>query len=149
MNRVRNVLLFLMVIACGVSFWAARRDADQADAGPTLPGPEEAAPPPVAAESIHVAVLNGTGEPGLARRVSRLLPALGCVVVEVGDAPADTFARTMLVNRRLDDERLGWLVRRLAGPVVIAEWDGRRDEDVVLVLGRDHRAKLPPTRGIR
>lgn len=149
MSRVRNLLLFLMVVVSGVSFWAARRNADRVDARTIPVGLDLEAPPPVAAESIHVAVLNGTGEAGLARRVSRQLPALGCVVVEVGDAPADTFARTMLVNRRLDADRLGWLAQRLAGPVVITEWDQRRDEDVVLVLGRDHARKLPQGPGVR
>lgn len=142
MNRVRNVLLFLMVVACGVSFWAARRDVGRSTPAEESLAREEVGTLPTAAESIHIAVLNGTGEPGLARRISRLLPALGCVVVAVGDAPADTFPRTMLVNRRLDDARLDWLVARLDDAEVVTEWDARCDEDVVLVLGQDHRQAL-------
>lgn len=149
MSRVRNVLLFLMVVVSGLSIWAARREADRPGATAERPARDATITPQAGAASIHVAVLNGTGEAGLARRASRRLPAFGCVVVAIGDAPVDTFPRTMLVNRRLDDERLDWLAMRLSGPVVVTEWDDRCDEDVVLVLGRDHESKLPATRGQR
>ncbi len=136
MSRVRNLVLLLLVIVCGLSFWMARRPgADQAR--PTVVERPAVAPPaPVA--TVHLAVLNGTSESGLARRVSRLLPPLGCVVVTVADAPHDTFARSLLVNRRLDPDQARQLARRLADPTLVTEWDARCDEDAVLVLGRDH-----------
>ncbi|MEZ4389335.1 MAG: LytR C-terminal domain-containing protein [Candidatus Krumholzibacteriia bacterium] len=142
MNRARNLILLLLVLVCGASFWLARRS------GPAVadrtPGRSEARTPEptVAAETAHLAVLNGTREPGLARRVSRLLPPLGCVVVTIADAPHDTFSRTLLVNRRLGEEQVRRLAHRLGDPVVLDEWDARCDEDAVLVLGRDHARRL-------
>ena len=67
-----------------------------------------------------------------------MLAQHGCVVVAVADAPHDTFARSLLVNRRLPDAAARVLASRCADPPLITEWDGRRDEDAVLVLGRDH-----------
>ncbi|MBD3221809.1 hypothetical protein GF314_11265 [bacterium] len=141
-SRARNLVLLLIVLVCVASLWFAWRD------GPATPDPP-ASPPgdaataapdrPVAPdETITLAVLNGSGEPGLARRVSRLLPAAGVVVVAVGNAPHDTFSRTLLVDRRLDPARRRQLVHLLADPAVVREWDRRCEEEAVLVLGRDH-----------
>jgi hypothetical protein len=149
LRRVRNLLLLVVLLVCGASFWMARRSGEPVVA-PTVsvvrPQAVDGAAP---LETIHIAVLNGTGEPGLARKVSRVLPPLGCVVVMVADAPHDTFARTMLVNRRMTDDQVRWLARQLANPVVVDEWDPRCDEDVVLVLGRDHDRKLKHLAGPR
>lgn len=86
---------------------------------------------------IHLVVLNGTREPGLAREVSLLLGRAGCVAERVGNAPHRDFARSFLVNRRLSDRQASDLARRLGGIRLIREWDGREGEDAVLVLGAD------------
>jgi hypothetical protein len=140
-KRARNLLLLALLAACLLSFWWTRRDETAAwpGDGPPPATRSSAGSPPA---TVHLAVLNGTGEPGLARRVGRRLTAMGCVVLEVGDAPTDAFDRSLLVNRRLRDDEAAGLARRLGGLPVRREWDPRRPEDAVLLLGRDH-ARLP------
>ena len=86
---------------------------------------------------IHLVVLNGTSEFGLARGVGLLLGRVGCVAERVGNAPHRNFVRTFLVNRRLSDRQAADLARRLGGIRVIREWDGRGGEDAILILGAD------------
>jgi hypothetical protein len=144
-RRWRNPLLLALLLVCAGSWWWAQRepasDRSPAPATPARPRPQA---PGAAAEdpasTVHLAVLNGTGEPGLARRVSRRLGTRGCVVVRVADAPHDTFATTLLVNRRLAGRRAAALARRLGGVRVLREWDARAAEDAVLVLGDDRLA---------
>jgi hypothetical protein len=138
------LLVALLLICAGSWWWAQREPASGRAPAPATP----ATPQPRAhgsadgdpAPSVHLAVLNGTGEPGLARRVSRRLGTRGCVVVRVADAPHDTFATTLLVNRRLAGPRAAALARRLGGVRLLREWDARATEDAVLVLGDDRRA---------
>jgi len=155
MRRWRNPLLLFLLLVCAASWWWARHGPEPATVrapAPTAvvqraPGAATPAIPPPAGPvaNIHLAVFNGTGEPGLARRASRHLADLGCVVVEVADAPHDTFATTLLVNRRLAPDRAGQLAARLGGIRVLREWDGRAAEDAVLILGHDHaRRGLAP-----
>ena len=136
--------LWLVVVAgvCALSFWFGRDFI-----GPTTV-PEQAAPatgtvapldtsnvPPV--EAVHLVVLNGTPEAGLARDFGLLLGRAGCVVERVGNAQHDRFERTQLVNRSLTVERARALGDRLGGLPVLLEFDGRSAVDAVLVLGRD------------
>ncbi len=60
------------------------------------------------------------------------------MVVEMADAPHDTFSRSLLVNRRLGDDQAAQLAARLGGMPVLREWDPRCREDAVIVLGHDH-----------
>ncbi len=140
MRRLRNGLLLGLLAVCALSFWMAHRTS------PPQQAPSAAArvsfPADLPAKAIHLAVLNGTMEPGLARRYSRELPSLGCVVVAVGDAPHDSFAVSLLVNRRLTAAVARDLSARLNGVPLLREWDSRAQEDAVLVLGRDH-LRLP------
>ncbi len=152
MRRWRNPLLLLLLLVCAGSWWWARREP----ALPVAPGSAAGAPEaesPLSAEpvdlgdlaSVHLAVLNGTGEAGLARRVSRHLADLGCVVVRIADAPHDTFATTLLINRRLAMRDARRLASRLGGVRLLREWDDRATEDAMLVIGHDHgRRGLPP-----
>lgn len=141
MSRERNLALFVLLAICAASFWLAGRGGAP---GPTA-GPAAEAPEPFAAaapRNVHLVVLNGTAEPGLARRYSRALPGLGCVVVALGDAPHDTFATSLLINRRLPYAAARQLAARLGGLPLLAEWDDRCAEDAVLVLGHDHARRL-------
>jgi hypothetical protein len=143
MSRLRNLLLLVLLAVCAASFWLARQPAAERAASRLAHGP---APAPVVLErperSVHLAVLNGTREPGLARRLSRDLAYLGCVVVAIDDAPHDSFATSLLVNRRLPAAQVQWLAAALAGVPVVQEWDPRAQEDAVLVLGADHQRLL-------
>jgi hypothetical protein len=75
----------------------------------------------------------------LARRFSRQLPDLGCVVVATADAPHDTFSHSLIVNRRLSDALAAALADRVGIERIVREWDDRCREDAVIVLGHDHR----------
>jgi len=135
-SRARNLILLTLVLACAVSFWYARRQPQIR----TSPAPAMSRTPladPASMDAVHLTVLNGSGTSGLARRIGRQLPALGCVVVKVGNAPHEDFSTSLLINRRLSDDRAAMLRRQLGGPRLITEWDPRCREDAVLILGHD------------
>lgn len=123
----RNLWLLAAVALCAVSLWAGVRG--RGTGGAVAPTPVD---PPV-----HLRVLNGTGEAGLARDLSRDLATAGMVIGGVGNVAGEPAAATLLVNRRLDDAVARRLAARLGGLPVVREWDGRCSEDAVLVLGRD------------
>lgn len=134
-----GLLLLVLVCIASVGVWIVHGD------GPPPPGVEVAAPvaeAPAARDArdrvIHLRVLNGTPEAGLASDVSLRLDRAGCVADRVANAPHDRFARTLLVNRRLDDDRAAALAARLGDLPLLREWDDRAAEDAVLVLGADH-----------
>lgn len=136
-----NLWLLLLVVVCAVSY---RFGKDLLPAGIVTEAredsPEESAPTYAMSEKeapIHLSVLNGTDEAGLARKISLLLGRAGCVAESVGNAPDRRYEQSLLVNRKLSDSRAAELARRLGGVRVIREWDGRGSEDAVLVLGRD------------
>jgi hypothetical protein len=141
-TRWRNPLLLLVLIVCAVSWWLYGRQ-DGATVAEQAREPARRAPTAVDAptgplpRNVHLVVMNGTGEAGLARRAGRSLPPLGCVVVGLADAPHDTFTTSLLVNRRLDDADARRLAAALGGVPVVWEWDARCAEDAVLVLGHD------------
>lgn len=133
MSKARNLLLLAVAAVCAVSFWLAHRSpAPPLTAGSALAAAEGLE------RTIRLTVLNGTGQPGLARRYSRDLSALGCVVVAIADAPDDSFESSLLVNRCLPAEMAQRLASRLHDVSLLWEWDSRAEEDAVLVLGRDH-----------
>jgi hypothetical protein len=147
-RRRANLLLLALLALCALSFWLGRSrpDRDGNAAGSPAAGTERTSPWRDAAgqeegdlAGVHVAVLNGTGEAGLAQDLALGLTTLGCVVARVANAPHDGYSETLLVNRRLPAETASALARRLGGVRVIREWDPRAAEDAVLVLGADHR----------
>lgn len=96
----------------------------------------DASPEPV----VHLLVLNGTDQPNLAGHFSLLLDRVGCVAHRVDNAPHTHFATTLLINRRLSEERILRLAADMGGVQIIREADPSADEDAVLVLGLDHAA---------
>jgi len=138
MKRSLNLWLLVVAAVCALSFWFGRdliQPASRQDNAVILPALPTAAPP--ADESVHLMVLNGTPEAGLARDIGLLLGRTGCVVERVGNAPHDHFVRTILVNRLLSVERAAALAAELGGLPVLREFDRRSAVDAVLVLGRD------------
>lgn len=136
-----NTWLLLFLVVCAVSLWLGkdlvpeRSESAQEVDTPSAPVPDYALSKVDA--PVHLAVLNGTNEAGLARKISLLLGRAGCVAESVGNAPDRRFARSLLINRKLSDDKAADLARRLGGIPVIREWDGRGSEDAVLVLGGD------------
>ncbi|MEN8005634.1 MAG: LytR C-terminal domain-containing protein [Candidatus Krumholzibacteriota bacterium] len=139
-----NSWLLLLVAVCAVSLWLGKDlvpdgNGDQGqDDTPTVAAASYSMSPREA--PIHLSVLNGTGKAGLARRFSLLLGRTGCVAESVGNAPHRRFDQSLLVNRKLSDDKAAGLARLLGGIRVIREWDGRGSEDAVLVLGGDFAA---------
>lgn len=153
MKGTLNLWLLVIAVACGLSLWFGRGLVDGA-ASETAASPSagngstpvrprlELAP---AEEPVHLEVLNGTPEAGLAREFGLLLGRAGCVAEQLGNAPHADYSRSFLVNRRLPDDRAAILADRLGDLPVLREFDGRSTADAVLVLGRDAdrvRAKL-------
>jgi hypothetical protein len=136
--------LVALLLLAAVSIWFGRRSGHEPrDAGGRMPAQSfaaAAASAPEAAQSVHLVVLNGAGVDGLAARVGLLLAAAGCVVERVGDAPHPHFENSLLINRRLPNERAEALAARLGGVRILREWDPRASEDALLVLGADYDA---------
>lgn len=150
MRRPLNLWLFVVVAICVASIWFGK--------GITLPAIKHVSPvgikpqvedfsQPDILPNIHLLILNGTEEKGLARDFSLMVGRIGCVAQSTGNAPSKPWARSILVNRRLSNERARHLAAQLGGLEVIREFDGRATEDAVLVLGQDHselKKKLDP-----
>lgn len=142
MKTSLNAWLLVIVVVCGLSLWLGRgvtsswwdRDAGTTE---TPSAPQAESPPPVPQEPIHLVVLNGTAEAGLARDFGLLLSQTGCVVERIGNAPHQHYDRTLLVNRQLSPERARSLATELGDLPVVLEFDSRSAADAVLVLGAD------------
>ncbi len=132
-----NLWLLLVAIVCALSFWFGRQrppNPTETAEHQTVAASREVRTP---AEPVHLLVLNGTDQPGLAREFALLLGQAGCVAEQVGNAPHDHFASSFLVNRQLSAEEAEQLGAALGGVPILREFDGRSAADAVLVLGRD------------
>ncbi len=142
MKGMLNLWMVVILVVCALSLWfgkdfilpesakklnvpvpTAKQEAPESDAGP-----------------VHLLVLNGTAESGLARDFGLLLGRTGCVAEKVGNAPHNDYAKSFLVNRGLPQQRIDQLAADLGNLPVLLEFDGRSTADAVLVLGRDHGA---------
>lgn len=98
-----------------------------------------------APESFSIQVLNGTGEAGLAHRVTMDLRRLGIDVLLEGNAERFDFAESVLVDRRGNEELMRRLQRRLGVRRVVVQVKQGSLVDVTLVVGRDRdRLRLRP-----
>ena len=135
-----NLWLLVIVGVCALSFWFGKHlvpaGVVKTDVAATAGG-EHRLPRDGPAEPVHLLVLNGTDQGGLAREFGVLLGRTGCVAEMVGNAPHTRYEHSFLVNRRLSAERAGILATDLGGVPVLQEFDRRSSADAVLVLGRD------------
>lgn len=94
---------------------------------------------------VTAEVLNGSGRPGLARQVTRLLRQRDVDVIYFGTASAETDSTRILV-RRGDLVRGHQAARALGQGLVSAAPDTLLRVDVTILLGRDYRppAGAPP-----
>ena len=138
MLRSLNFWLFLVVIICGVSLVVASgvslpKLGGQAEEVPVAGTNWETDPDE---QPVHLRVLNGTTQGGLARQFSLLVSGSNCVVEGIGNAPGN-WPESILVNRRLDGQVVRELAQRMGSVPVIRQWDERHTEDAVLILGED------------
>ncbi len=139
--RLGHGLLLVLVLVCGVSLWyGLRGDGSSAEGRPsvTAAAPLAAGSRETAEPSVLLAVLNGVGVSQLAGDVAMLVGRVGCMPGRIENAPHSGYRRSLLVNRRLDDDRARDLARSLGGVPVLREADPRAAEDAVLVLGLDY-----------
>lgn len=141
-----NLWLIVVLAVAALSFgfgreaWTGRgadRNAPLSEPVPDGPGDPAGAVLSAREEPVHLLVLNGTPQPGLARDFGLLLGQAGCVVERVGNATHDRYETSFLVNRRLTQDRAAGLAARLGDLPVLSEFDTRTTSDAVLVLGRD------------
>ena len=138
MLKSLNFWLFLIVLVCGISLFLATGVSM-----PFLRGSQKE-PKPVEtdwktdpeSQAVHLKIMNGTQQNGLAREFSLLVSGQGCVVETIGNAPG-IWPESLLVNRRLDPGKSSDLARQLGARNVIRQWDERGTEDAVLILGDD------------
>lgn len=88
-------------------------------------------------EPFQIEVRNGTGEPGLARDVTRRLRLMGIDVLLEGNAERFDFSESILVDRRGNPALMRRLQRRLGVRRVIVQVQQNSLVDATLVVGRD------------
>jgi hypothetical protein len=133
-----NIWLVVALAVCGMSYWFGKDIVNSTDGisrTTELPGVSFVDQDNEGA--LHLLVLNGTDQSGLAREFGLLLGRAGCVADKVGNAPHSRYDRSFLVNRQLDSSRIEKLATDLGGLPVLIEFDGRSAADAVLVLGKD------------
>ncbi len=88
-------------------------------------------------EPFEMEVLNGTGEPGIARMITKQLRIIGFDVVLEGNASRFDFKESVLVDHR-DNPRL---MRKLSGVLgckrVLKQYREDSEVDVTLIIGWD------------
>lgn len=95
-------------------------------------------------EDAKIMILNGTSQTGLATKKSTELKSYGYNILSVGDAPTDTYAKTVLVDLRNGANKytLNYLEKRLNVKAVRSLPDASINAgaaDFVLILGADQQ----------
>ena len=88
-------------------------------------------------ESFQLEVLNGTGEPGVARDVTMKLRKMGIDVLIEGNAGNFDYRETVLVDRKGNPELMEKLSRRLNVKHVVTQIQEKPRVDATLVIGWD------------
>ena len=96
-------------------------------------------------DPFQIEVLNGTGEPGVAREVTMRLRSMGIDVLIEGNAQRFDYQQTVLVDRKGNPELMKKLSRRLGVSRVITQIQERPRVDATLIIGWDReRLRLQP-----
>ena len=86
---------------------------------------------------FQIEVLNGTGEPGVAREVTMLLRKMGIDVLIEGNAGRFDYQQTVLVDRKGNPALMRKLSKRLGIGRVITQIQERPRVDATIVIGWD------------
>jgi hypothetical protein len=96
-------------------------------------------------DSFQIEVLNGTGEPGVAREVTMRLRKMGIDVLIEGNAERFDFRESVLVDRKGNPHLMKKLSRRLGVKRIVTQIQERPRVDATLVVGWDReRLRLQP-----
>ncbi|MBN2072119.1 MAG: LytR C-terminal domain-containing protein [Candidatus Krumholzibacteriota bacterium] len=88
-------------------------------------------------EPFEMEVLNGTGEPGLARMITRQLRMAGVDVVLEGNASRFDFKESLLIDNRNNPALMKKLARRFGCRRVLKQQRNYSEVDVTLIIGWD------------
>ncbi len=93
-------------------------------------------------ENAKVMILNGTGTPGLATKMSTELKSFGYNISSVGDAPTSTYAKTVLIDLRSNQNKYTrhYLEKRLNVAAVSSLPDAGispGDADFIIIIGAE------------
>lgn len=86
---------------------------------------------------FQIEVLNGTGEPGMAREVTMRLRKMGIDVLIEGNAERFDYRESVLVDRKGNPALMRKLSRRLGVGRVVTQIQERPRVDATLVIGWD------------
>ena len=86
---------------------------------------------------FQIEVLNGTGEPGVARDVTMRLRKMGIDVLIEGNAERFDYRETVLVDRKGNPALMRKLSRRLGVGRVVTQIQERPRIDATLIIGWD------------
>ena len=103
--------------------------------------PVESVPVRVPTHDIHVEVLNGCGEDGIARELGSRLRALGFDVITVGNAESYNYPETLVIDRVGKLEFAQQVANAIGVSNTIQQIipDPFRIEEVTVVIGGDYR----------
>jgi polyisoprenyl-teichoic acid--peptidoglycan teichoic acid transferase len=114
---------------------------------PLMPGapPSAAAVAAIAPSTIHVRVLNGSGTPGLGRRVADVLRTKGFAVTSVANADRFSYDATEILVHTSTQPLAGERVRLALPPLAVLSVAadpkasaGPSEPDVTVIVGRDY-----------
>ena len=88
-------------------------------------------------DSFQIEVLNGTGEPGVAREVTMKLRRMGIDVLIEGNARNFDYRESVLVDRKGNPELMKKLSRRLGVSMIVTQIQEKPRVDVTLIVGWD------------
>ena len=94
---------------------------------------------------IQVSVLNGSGIPGIAMKVTEHLRSLGYDVVEIGNYERSRIDRSLVIDWMNDTTVAGKIAEAMG---IQQEWIVRKKStrelvDISVILGNDHRQLIP------
>jgi len=90
-------------------------------------------------EPFQIEVLNGTGEPGVARDVTMQLRRMGIDVLMEGNAGRFDYRETVLVDRKGNPALMRKLSRRIGVARVVTQIQEKPRVDATLVIGWDRQ----------
>ncbi len=127
-KKKRTVPAAAILIALAVLLMAFSIAVRWSGIGRTLSVPED---------PFQLEVLNGTGEPGVAREVTMKLRRMGIDVLIEGNAKSFDYRETVLVDRKGNPELMKKLSRRLGVSRAITQIQDKPLVDATLIIGWD------------
>lgn len=86
-------------------------------------------------ELFDMEVLNGTGEPGIAKMITRQLRVMGVDVVLEGNASRFDFRESLLIDRRGNPALMRRVSQRFGCSRVLKQYQEDPEVDITLIIG--------------